>query len=92
MMNFEWDAKKALSNIKKHGISFEEAITAFDDPLVLILADDLHSDIGDRYLLIGESNKQRILMVAFTEKEGKSRIVSARKATAKERRFYEEGP
>ena len=88
-MHFAWDPNKAKVNVRKHGIAFEEAITVFSDPLALILTDDNYSD---RAILIGESGKLRIFLVVFIEIEDQDiRIISARRATAHERKQYEEG-
>lgn len=90
MLLFEWDANKAKKNIKTHGVSFDEASTAFRDTLSLTIYDPLHSDEEDRCVLIGSSYKNRLLVVVHTEREDKIRIISARKATKKERKQYEE--
>lgn len=90
MLLFEWDPKKARKNIDLHGISFDEASTAFRDILSLTIHDPLHSNEEDRFILIGNSTKNRLLVVAHTERGNKIRIISARKATKKERRQYEE--
>lgn len=86
--DFEWDEAKAKLNLEKHGVSFEEAMTVFLDDLALPLRDTVH---GDRLILIGESRLGRVLLVVFAEKIGAIlRIVSARRATRRERRAYEE--
>ena len=88
-MQFTWDSKKAESNLKKHGVSFGEAVTVFADPLALIMEDALY---GERAILIGQSKKQRLLFTVFVELAADSiRIISARRATSHERRRYEEG-
>ena len=88
-MLFAWDPDKAIVNFRKHRIAFEEAVTVFSDPLALFIADYGHSD---RAILVGESIKPRILVVVFIEIAGQQiRIISARRATAHERRRYEEG-
>ena len=89
MLIFEWDLKKAKTNLKKHGISFEEASTAFKDTLSLTIDDPLHSNDEKRLVLIGMSYNNRILVVVHTEREDNIRIISARKATKKERKYYE---
>ncbi|MBW2004994.1 MAG: BrnT family toxin [Deltaproteobacteria bacterium] len=89
MLIFEWDPQKAKSNIEKHGISFEEAITAFQDTFSLTIDDPLHSIDEERVVLIGMSNKNRLLVVVHTERGDNIRIISARKATKKERGNYE---
>jgi uncharacterized protein len=87
---FEWDQKKARRNIKMHGISFDEASTAFRDPLSRTIADPLHSKGEERLVLLGESLRGRLLVVVHTERGDRVRIISARLATNKERLRYEE--
>ena len=89
MLIFEWDPQKAKSNLKKHGVSFEEASTAFQDTLSLTIDDPLHSIDEVRVVLIGMSIKNRLLVVVHTERGDNIRIISARKATKKERKNYE---
>lgn len=89
MLLFEWDKNKAKRNIEIHGISFDEASTAFKDTLSLTIHDPLHSDEEDRFTLIGNSVKNRLLVIVHTERGDKIRIISARKATKKERKQYE---
>ncbi len=89
-MDFEWNEEKAKVNLKKHKVSFEEAETVFDDPLYLIFADPDHSFEEKRFIIMGESNKNRLLVVSFTRREPKTRLISARKATRAERKNYEE--
>ena len=88
--HFEWDDEKARTNLQKHGIGFDEASTIFDDPLFITALDDEHSIDEERYITIGLSSKQRILMVAHTERNENIRIISARKATKNEEKFYAE--
>lgn len=90
-LTFEWDDSKAQQNVKKHGVSFEEASTVFSDPLSLTIRDPEHSREEDRYIMLGESRRQRLLVVAFTERETRIRIISARVANPRERKDYEEG-
>ena len=90
-MEFEWDTKKAESNLSKHGISFTEAQTVFDDPLYVDFYDPDHSEAEHRYIIIGESSKNRILLVSYTEREDKTRIISARQVTKQELKAYQEG-
>ena len=90
MLLFEWDPSKASKNIKIHGISFDEASTVFKDTLSLTIYDPLHSDEEDRFILIGNSCKNRLLVVIHTERGDKIRIISARRATKNERKQYEE--
>ena len=90
-MDFEWDDNKAASNLQKHGVSFEEASTVFDDPLFIMFFDHEHSIDENRFITIGESNLARLLMVAHPDRDQTTRIISARKATAHERNFYNTG-
>ena len=87
---FEWDRKKAESNARKHGVTFDEASTVFGDPLGLLMPDPDHSLGEERYLVLGMSNQQRLLVVAFAERPPLTRLISARRATRRERRRYEE--
>jgi len=94
MINFEWDETKANSNIRKHGISFEEAKTVFFDEYAIQFYDDVSSQLeDDRFLMLGTSNEANILLVCHCERqEGETiRIISARKATKTERKYYEGG-
>lgn len=90
-MNFEWDEKKAARNLSKHKVSFEEAETVFDDPLYVDFYDPDHSDDEERYLIVGESNRGRLLIVSYTERGDSIRLISAREVTQSEREAYEEG-
>ena len=87
---FEWDPGKAKSNLKKHGVGFDEASTVFGDPLALLMPDPDHSIDEMRYVLLGMSNRQRLLVVAFAERPPKTRLISSRRATRQERKKYEE--
>lgn len=87
---FEWDASKAKANLAKHGVSLEEAATAFADPLARIHDDPDHSGTEGREILIGQSAARRLLLVCFTERAGAVRIISARTTDRDERRRYEE--
>jgi uncharacterized DUF497 family protein len=89
-ITFEWDPAKAAANLKKHGVAFDEAATAFQDPLAKLHSDPDHSQHEHREILIGHSAKGRLLLVAFMERRSKIRILSARKVTGRERRAYEE--
>jgi uncharacterized DUF497 family protein len=89
-LKFEWDPRKAASNLSKHGVSFQEALTAFADPLARIFDDEDHSVEEQREIIIGHSAKQRSLVVCFTAQGQSVRIFSARKATRRERKEYEE--
>ncbi|MBC8334398.1 MAG: BrnT family toxin [Anaerolineales bacterium] len=88
-MIFEWNPQKAQTNEKKHGISFDEASTVFLDTYSLTIYDPLHSESEDRFVIIGNSLKNRILTVVHIERGDNMRIISARKATQKERKYYE---
>ncbi len=90
MLLFEWDPNKERKNREIHGITFDEASTTFRDALSLTIYDPLHSDEEDRLILIGNSYKNRLLVVIHTERGDKIRIINARKATKKERKQYEE--
>ena len=89
-LEFEWDAAKAETNTQKHGVTFEEGLTVFADPLARIFDDPDHSSEEPREIIIGRSTQQHLLLVSFTEREGKVRIISARHATKGERRDYEQ--
>ena len=86
----EWDDKKAQSNLMKHGVSFEEAATVFEDPVAVTFEDHEHSTNEKRLVTIGYSAQLRVLLVVNTDREDKIRIISARKATAAERKLYEQ--
>ena len=90
MIKFEWDSAKATANIKKHGVSFEEAQSAFYDEFAIQFFDDDHSSDEERFLLLGMSTGSRLLLVAHCEREAGRviRIISARKATKRESAFY----
>ncbi|MBM4278535.1 MAG: BrnT family toxin [Deltaproteobacteria bacterium] len=90
MLRFEWDPIKAKQNLEIHGVSFDEASTAFRDTLSLTIYDPLHSEEEDRFALIGNSHKGRLLVVIHTERRNSIRLISARKATKKEKVQYEE--
>ena len=89
--NFEWDEEKAKANLRNHRVSFDEAATVLGDPLSISISDPNHSVDEQRYVDVGTSNRGRVLVVAYTEHEKNIRIISCRKATARERRRYEEG-
>ena len=87
---FEWDSRKAAANIRKHGVSFDEASTVFDDPLAVIFDDETHATTEVRELIIGHSITGRLLLVAFTERpDERLRLISARVVTRTERQDYE---
>ena len=89
-LTFEWDDKKAQANLKKHGVSFEEASTVFGDPLSVTIHDPLHSDDEDRFVTVGSTkNGTKVVVVVHSDRAGRIRIISARPATTKERKDYE---
>jgi hypothetical protein len=89
---FEWDVRKAAANRRKHRVTFEEAVTAFADPLSVTIADPDHSEPDDaRYILVGLSDRGRLLAVSHAERGSAIRLISARTATRREREQYEEG-
>ena len=88
--NFEWDEKKARENLKNHKVSFDEAITVFNDSFSVTISDPDHAENAQRLIDIGTSARGRVLVVVYTENKGNVRIISCRKATPRERRVYEE--
>ena len=84
-LRFEWDPKKAAANFANHGVSFEEALTVFSNPLARIFDDEEHSSEEPREIIIGHSAKQHLLLVCFTARETALRLLSARRATKRER-------
>ncbi len=90
-LTFEWDENKAAENLSKHAVSFPEAVTVFGDSLSRTIPDPLHSDEEDRFVILGVSELQRMLVVVHTYRGNVVRIISARRATARERNDYEEG-
>lgn len=89
-LTFEWDEHKALMNEHNHGVTFDEAATVFGDPDALTIFDEYHSIDEDRYITLGVSNRRRVLIVVYTEREPNIRLISARSATPAERRQYEQ--
>ncbi|MCF7977755.1 MAG: BrnT family toxin [Chromatiaceae bacterium] len=90
MIDFEWDTRKAESNIRKHGVSFEEASTVFSDPFELTIPDPDHSHGEYRFLSVGRSERDRLLVVSYTERHQNAiRIISARVASRPERQIYD---
>jgi uncharacterized DUF497 family protein len=87
---FEWDRRKAKSNLSKHGVSFDEALTVFADPLAKIFDDVDRSATEPREIIVGYSLRQRLLLVCFIANQDVIRVISARKATRRERQDYEE--
>jgi len=90
-MEFEWDPHKSDVNLKKHGVSFHEASTIYSDPLSITFNDPDHSIGEHRLLTFGYSRMNQLLAVVHTERRGKTRIISARRATRQERKIYEDG-
>ena len=90
-MVFEWNAAKSSANVRKHGVSFEEAATVFQDPTAWTFPDPDHSEKEHREITIGHTIKQRLVFVSHCEREDSIRIISVRSATRNERRAYEEG-
>ncbi|HVS10656.1 MAG TPA: BrnT family toxin [Planctomycetota bacterium] len=90
-MTYEWDPVKAATNVKKHRVTFEEAASVFLDPVALTFLDPDHSEEEDREITIGRSTRQRVLFVAHVAREGRVRMISARRATRQEQEQYEEG-
>jgi uncharacterized DUF497 family protein len=91
VFGFEWDEQKAASNLLKHGVSFDEAVSVFGDERALTFSDSEHSEIEDRGRTYGLSNKMRLLVVVHTERRNGVRVISARKATRYEKSIYENG-
>jgi uncharacterized DUF497 family protein len=90
-VEFEWDDTKAAANLLKHGVAFAEAATVFGDPLAITYVDPVHSDDEDRFLTIGMSFENRVLILSHTDRGERVRIISAREATPLERKGYEDG-
>lgn len=86
---FEWDANKARINQQKHGVSFEEAVSVFRDEMGLLIADNEHSYVEERFVLMGMSDTLRVLVVVHCQRLANIRIISARRATAREQQQYE---
>jgi uncharacterized protein len=89
-MQFEWEPSKAAANLRKHSVDFSEASSVFDNPLALIFPDEAHSIEEHREIIIGHSQKNRLIFVSFTERGDVIRIISARLATSRERQDYEQ--
>ncbi len=89
-MEFVWDSAKAAANLHKHGVDFKEAASAFADPLAALFTDPNHSEMESREILVGYSDRNRLLVVSFTERDQAIRIISARTATSTERKRHEE--
>jgi uncharacterized protein len=88
-MKFDWDDRKARNNLVKHGVSFDEATSVFDDPLFIAFADPEHSIQEQRFIIMGESAKGRLLVVGYTDREATTCLITARPVTRKERKAYE---
>ena len=89
LLEFEWDPKKAASNLRKHGVSFEEAVSVFSDLLATVYEDPDHSKREKRFLMIGTSARGRLLHIAYADRGERIRIINARKLTRRERDLYE---
>jgi uncharacterized DUF497 family protein len=89
-IRFEWDPRKTASNLAKHGVSFDDAKTVFEDDFFLVFADPDHSTEESRFIIMGQSKQGRLLVVAYTERSDTIRIISAREATRRERKTYAE--
>lgn len=83
-MQFEWDRRKAATNVRKHGVAFTDALVVFADPLARIFPDPDHSEVEERELIVGYDSSGRLLYVSFVERHGSVRVISARRATAQE--------
>jgi uncharacterized DUF497 family protein len=90
-VNLEWDPKKAAQNLRKHGVDFHEAGTVLEDPLSTTYPDPDHSVGEQRFVTVGQSAKGRVIIVSHTDRRNAVRIISARPATSRERKSYEEG-
>jgi hypothetical protein len=90
-VEFEWDPEKAAGNVRRHRVSFNEAATVLDDPLSTTFPGEAHSEGEMRFVTVGVSQRGRLLVVAHTERNDIIRIISARRATRREREFYEQG-
>ena len=90
-MNFEWNESKAQANLAKHGVSFDEAKTVFTDPFYIDFYAPDHADDEERYGIIGQSQQHRLLVVSYTERKQRMRLISAREATRREKEAYEAG-
>ncbi len=88
---FEWDARKAAANLAKHGVAFEEAATTYGDKAAISIPDPVHSIAEQRFVLLGRSAKGRLLVVCYTERPPRTRLISARPPSRREWRQYEEG-
>ena len=89
IMRLEWDGSKATANVKKHGVSFDEAVTVFYDPLAATFGDPDHSQEESRLITMGYSARGRLLVVSHVERSGATRVINARRATPRERKRHE---
>jgi uncharacterized protein len=89
-LTFEWDGRKARSNLDKHGVSFEDGASIFDDRLSLTIPDPEHSIAEERYITLGKALTGKLLVVVHTDRGDNIRIISARRASRRERKYYEE--
>ena len=89
-MDFVWDPQKGRRNLAKHGVSFDDAVTVFEDDLFLVFADPDHSAEEDRFIIMGRTKRNHLLVVSYTEISETIRLISARKATRSEKKFYAE--
>jgi uncharacterized DUF497 family protein len=89
-LQFSWDPDKASANERKHGVAFSEAVTAFSDPLSITVPDPYHSRTEERFVLVGTTDRSRLVVVAHTVRGERIRLISARTATRREQRAYEE--
>ncbi len=90
-MEFEWDPNKAKLNLEKHGVSFPEATTVFDDDFSVAVPDSDHSFEEQRFIIVGSSHRGRLLIIAYTERGDRIRLITARELTSNERKAYEQG-
>ena len=90
-MEFEWDRKKAARNLARHGVSFQEATSVFDDLLSIAVPDPDHSGEENRFIIVGQSHRGRLLIVSHAERGDRIRLINARELTRTERNIYEEG-
>lgn len=88
-MEFEWDLEKAASNLEKHGVAFTEAMTVLGDPFEVTIPDPDHAEGESRFISMGLSEAGRLLVVVYTERDQRTRLISAREATSRERKQYE---
>jgi uncharacterized DUF497 family protein len=89
-IRFDWDETKERANFRKHEVTFEESTSVFENPLAVLFEDQVHSGTEPREIIVGHSIRNRLLFVCFVEREGWIRLISARPATAREQRDYEE--